>query len=84
MLTGGTERPEERKVDWKNRADWSAEFCLKEQSSLETGLLTEGTDRNVVWRNRADWGAEFCMKEQKGQHERNVDWRNTADWRAEC
>ena len=69
---------------------------LKEQSGLERGMLTEGTERtgerNVDWRNRADCRAECWLKEQGGLEtllltegterngERNVDWRN----RAEC
>jgi hypothetical protein len=38
MLTEGTERTGKRKVDWRNRAFWKAEFKLKEQSGLESGM----------------------------------------------
>jgi len=63
-----TERTGEGNFDWRNRADWRAECCLKEQSGLESRMLTEGTERtgeqNVVWRNRADWRAECWLKEE--------------------
>ena len=52
-----TERTGEGNVDWRNRADWRAECWLKEQSGLESGMLSEGTERtgeqNVDWRKRA-------------------------------
>ena len=41
---------------------WRAEYGLKEQGGLASGILTGGTEwtaeRNVDWRNRADWRAE--------------------------
>jgi len=58
MFTGGTER----NVDWRNRADWRVECWLEEESGLERGMLTGGTEltgeRNVDWRNRVDWRGE--------------------------
>jgi len=45
MLTEGTGRIGERNVDWRNRADWIAEYWLEEQSGLESGMLTGGTEQ---------------------------------------
>jgi len=43
---GGTEQTGEWNVNWKNRADWTAECRLEEKSVLESGMLTGKPERN--------------------------------------
>ena len=56
MLNGGTERTEERHVDWRNRAtgewdvewwnrtDCRVEYLLEVQSGQESGMITRRTE----------------------------------------
>jgi len=44
MLTEGREQTGERNVDWKKRADRREECLLEDQSGMESGSLTGGTE----------------------------------------
>ena len=67
MLNEGTGRTGERNVVWRNRVDWRAESWMKEQSELESGRLTEGTERT---------GSGMLTGGTERTGEGNVDWRN--------
>jgi len=56
MLTGGTGRTGERNVERRNRTDWRTECWLKEQSGMESGILTEVTELQI----RLQEGRQCC------------------------